>query len=62
MNKQIKGIFPIVATPFTDEGDVDEDSFQQLVRHLVGTGVNGLTLFGIASEFYKLADEEKLRL
>lgn len=60
--KEIKGIIPIVAAPFTDEGAFDEDSFQNMLRHLLQTGVHGLTLFGIATEFYKLTDAERERM
>src|SRR5699024_3380904 len=60
--KEIKGIIPILAAPFTTEGKVDEDSFQSMIRHLLDTGVNGLTLFGVATEFHKLTDNEKSRL
>ncbi len=60
--KEIKGIIPIVAAPFTKQGEVDEDSFQHLVRHLLTTGVQGLTLFGVATEFHKLTDAEKERM
>lgn len=41
--KQIAGIVPIVAAPFTETGDLDEDSLQNLVRHLLGTGASALT-------------------
>lgn len=59
MEKSLRGIIPIVAAPFTSTGKLDEDSFQHLVRHLLGTGIHGMTLFGLATEFYKLTDEEK---
>src|SRR5690606_16988322 len=59
---EIKGICPIAAAPFTERGAVDEESFQSLVRHLLGTGVRALTLFGLATEYYKLDDGEKERL
>jgi 4-hydroxy-tetrahydrodipicolinate synthase len=59
MPKSIEGIVPILATPFTDTGALDEDSFQSLVRHLLGTGANALTLFGLATEFYKLSDADR---
>lgn len=59
---RIQGVNPIVAMPFTASGEVDEQSFSRLLAHLVGTGVNGLTLFGIASEFPKLNDDERERL
>jgi len=62
MSKKLQGIVPILAAPFTSSGELDEDSFQQLVRHLVGTGVQGLTLFGLATEFYKLSAAERDRL
>ncbi|HMO58433.1 MAG TPA: dihydrodipicolinate synthase family protein [Roseiflexaceae bacterium] len=57
--KPLDGVVPIVAAPFTSTGRLDEDSLQQLVQHLIGTGVAGLTLFGLASEFYKLTDAER---
>ncbi len=56
MSKRLAGIIPIMAAPFTKAGALDEDGFQALVRHLLSVGVNGLTLFGIATEFYKLSD------
>jgi dihydrodipicolinate synthase/N-acetylneuraminate lyase len=58
----LTGVIPIVAATFTPTGTVDEDSFTALVRHLTRTGVRGLTLFGFASEFYKLSDAERDRL
>ncbi len=58
----LEGIVPIVAATFTPEGKLDEDSFQSVVRYLVQSGVSGLTLFGLATEFYKLTDAEKSRM
>jgi dihydrodipicolinate synthase/N-acetylneuraminate lyase len=58
----LNGIIPIVAATFTSSGLLDEDSFRALVRHLMGTGAAGLTLFGLVTEFYKLSDAEKARL
>lgn len=62
MPKSIAGIVPIVAATFADDGTLDEDSFQALVRHLLGAGVGALTLFGLATEFYKLSDAERARM
>jgi dihydrodipicolinate synthase/N-acetylneuraminate lyase len=62
MSKEISGIIPIVAATFTKSGTLDEDSFQSLIRHLLGTNASALTLFGLATEFYKLADEERARM
>jgi len=62
MAKQISGIVPIIATSFTNSGSLDDDSFQSLIRHLLKTGASALTLFGLATEFYKLADSERARM
>ncbi|MGH2521109.1 MAG: dihydrodipicolinate synthase family protein [Anaerolineales bacterium] len=62
MPKSIEGIAPILAAPFTDSGTLDEDSFQSLVRHLLNTGASALTLFGLATEFYKLSDADRARM
>jgi len=62
MSKEISGIVPIVAATFTDSGILDEDSFQSLIRHLIGTNASALTLFGLATEFYKLTDTERARM
>lgn len=62
MSKAISGIVPIVAATFTSSGALDEDSFQSLVRHLMATNASALTLFGLATEFYKLADSDRARM
>ena len=62
MPKSIAGIAPIVAAPFTETSALDEDSFQALVRHLLNTGASALTLFGLATEFYKLSDADRARM
>ena len=59
MSKHISSIIPIVAAAFTNSGSLDEDSFQSLIRHLIETGASALTLFGLATEFYKLTDRER---
>jgi 4-hydroxy-tetrahydrodipicolinate synthase len=62
MSKQISGIVPILAATFTHSGSLDEDSFQSLIRHVLTTGASALTLFGLATEFYKLADRDRDRM
>jgi len=62
MSKQISGIVPIIAATFTNSGSLDEDSFQALVQHLLKTNASALTLFGLATEFYKLADNDRARM
>jgi dihydrodipicolinate synthase/N-acetylneuraminate lyase len=62
MSKHIAGVVPIVAAPFASSGALDEDSFQSLVRHLLTTGAPALSLFGLATEFYKLTDHDRLQM
>ncbi len=62
ISKDISGIVPIVAATFTSSGTLDEDSFQSLIRHLIATNVSALTLFGLATEFYKLTDSDRSQL
>lgn len=62
MSKTIAGIVPIVAAPFSESGALDEDSLQNLVRHLLGTGASALTLFGLATEFYKLTEADRAQM
>jgi len=62
MSKQISGIVPIVAATFTHSGSLDENSFQSLIRHLLKTGSSALTLFGLATEFYKLTDYDRVQM
>ncbi|WJH33668.1 dihydrodipicolinate synthase family protein [Paenibacillus sp. CC-CFT747] len=55
----LEGVYPILATPFTDRGEVDEESLRELVRFQLQAKVNGIALFGNASEMYTLLDRER---
>lgn len=59
---KLKGICPIIETPFTKTGEVDYDSLQNEVFFLAEGGCNAVTLFGIAGEYYKLSDEESKKM
>lgn len=56
---EIKGICPIIAAPFYENGDVDYNSLDNLVKTLIKGGCGAVTLFGIAGEYYKLSDNER---
>ncbi|MBQ0101352.1 MAG: dihydrodipicolinate synthase family protein [Firmicutes bacterium] len=58
----LKGIYPIIAATFDDNGKVDYDSFRNLIRTLIEGGCEGATLFGIAGEYYKLSPDEKTEM
>ena len=59
MSVELRGCYPILATPFCPDGEVDEESVVSLVRHLRTVGLPGFTMFGLASEFYKLSDADR---
>jgi 2-keto-3-deoxy-L-arabinonate dehydratase len=58
-DKRLSGIIPIVPTPFTDVGEVDLPSLRRTVDYLLGAGVHGLAVLGVASEVYSLTDAER---
>ena len=62
MNAQIAGILPVLSTPFDEHGAVDCESFAAQAEAAIGDGAHGLVMFGLASEYYKLADEERRAL
>ena len=62
MNTEIKGICPIIATPFLENGEVDYESMENLIKTLIEGGCHAVTLFGIAGEYYKLSDEERTNM
>jgi dihydrodipicolinate synthase/N-acetylneuraminate lyase len=59
---RIRGVCPVLAVPFTAHGDIDLAGFAAMTRHVLATGVTALMLFGFASEFYKLTDDERAQL
>ena len=60
--KELSGIVPIVPTPFTANEEVDEEALKKLIDFAIGNGTEAVCLPAYASEFYKLSDEEKLRV
>jgi len=57
--KALRGLFPILATPFDSSGALDERSLRRLVRFQLECGVDGLGLFGFASEAFALTEGER---
>ena len=59
---EFTGVIPILPTPFSESGEIDELAFRNVIDAAIQDGVDGLAMFGLASEYAKLADAEKLRL
>jgi 2-keto-3-deoxy-L-arabinonate dehydratase len=60
--ESLRGIVPIVVTTFFEDGSLDRESQRRLIRHLLDQGVQGLALFGNASEGYTLTNSEREEL
>src|SRR5436309_4854364 len=56
------GIYHILATPFLDDGALDVEGLPRLVDAVLGSGVAGITILGIAGEAHRLTDEERRRV
>jgi 4-hydroxy-tetrahydrodipicolinate synthase len=55
----ITGIFNILATPFTPDGEVDSNSLRHLVDFQLALGAYGLTILGVLGEAAKLSVYER---
>ncbi|MEM7567703.1 MAG: dihydrodipicolinate synthase family protein [Pseudomonadota bacterium] len=54
-----RGTFPVLCTPFRDDGAIDEADFDRLVDFVVGAGAEGCVYPGVASEVGELSAEER---
>lgn len=57
-NAIFEGIFPVLSLPFTEKKEIDYESLKNLINFCINKNCNGLVMFGVASEFYKITDEE----
>lgn len=57
---QFEGVFSVLPTPFTPDGQIDRESLERVVELYIGAGVNGLTALGVTSETAKLSDRERM--
>jgi 4-hydroxy-tetrahydrodipicolinate synthase len=58
----VRGVVPVLETPFDRDGAVDYVGFRRVVDHVLATGVGGVMFPGFASEFHKLSDDERWTL
>jgi 4-hydroxy-tetrahydrodipicolinate synthase len=61
-NKILRGVIPIVPTPFTADEGLDLEALERLVDFAASSGVAGICLPAYGSEFYKLTDSERLAI
>jgi 4-hydroxy-tetrahydrodipicolinate synthase len=59
---EIRGVITAMATPFHEDGGLDEAGARRLARYLVDNGSHGLVLAGTTGEAPTLSDDEKMTL
>lgn len=61
-NPRLKGILPVLPTPFAANGTVDSEAFERVARFCVESGAGGVVFPGVASEYDFLSSEEQHEL
>jgi len=56
------GVYVVVCTPFTENGDLDEATLRRHIRFLLEAGVHGVIPTGSTSEFASLSEAERKRV
>jgi dihydrodipicolinate synthase/N-acetylneuraminate lyase len=59
VERLLRGVCPVLEVPFHDDESIDYDGFSKVVAHSLRTGVTSVMFPGFASEFHKLADDER---
>lgn len=57
--KALSGTFPVLCTPFRDDGTIDEDDFISLIEFVIASSADGCVYPGVASECDMLLAEER---
>jgi 4-hydroxy-tetrahydrodipicolinate synthase len=60
--RKLNGVVPVLLTPFTKKGDVDEVGLANLVDYLNGKNVGGFWVLGTGAEDMNLTYEQRLRV
>ncbi len=58
----VRGVWPVMLTPFRNDGAIDWDGLDALVEWYLAAGVAGLFAVCLSSEMHELAPEERVRL
>jgi 4-hydroxy-tetrahydrodipicolinate synthase len=58
----LRGILPVLSTPYDAGGEIVESEARALVRWLIEQGVHGISAVGEASESSRMTREERMRL
>lgn len=56
---QIQGVFSVLPTPFSSDGEVNLDDLRRVIDLFIAAGVNGLTALGVTGEVARLVERER---
>lgn len=56
---RFKGVYPVVPTTFTDQGELDLESQKRCVDFMIEAGSNGLSILANFSEQFAITDDER---
>jgi dihydrodipicolinate synthase/N-acetylneuraminate lyase len=56
----LAGAFPVIPTPFDENGKIATECLRNVIDYLVGAGADGVVFPGLASEYSDLTREERL--
>ena len=56
---ELRGVYPIVPTPFDGDGNVDTGSLERLARFVVQCGAQGPAVLGVMGEAHMLNERER---
>ena len=57
----MRGMFPVLITPFDEQDRIDEDSLRSVVEYNINAGVHGVVI-AFATEIMKLTEAERLQI
>jgi 4-hydroxy-tetrahydrodipicolinate synthase len=56
---ELKGVFSVLPTPFSQDGSLDLESLRRVVELFIEAGVDGVTALGVTGEVARLTDSER---
>jgi len=59
--RQMRGVYPILVTPYDEQSRVDTDSLQNLVEFQLRAGVHGLGV-ALGSEIMRFTEAERVQV
>lgn len=62
MKKLLRGIYPVLPTPFDSQGEIVWKDLESIVEFSIACNVQGITINDFFSEFQYMTDEERLKI